>query len=193
MFRQASLHGILFSVTACLFLTGCPQAPQEEGKTTSPGSDAGLRRERTFRKKLNAPNTPSQDAVFAYLDEDKERFRAATAELTPDSQPPAFTKSLKQYLEQSDNVDLSALPPSFKTAVQAYLKSYRELTTAIAPMPNGAFPGVEFQSGLRALFHGDRTKGKTLGGGITTAIQEIRDSTDKLFEAAAVYGVDADR
>jgi hypothetical protein len=193
MIRSPSAVSVAaFAVAACVLATGCPQAQQEGPKTVSPGSNTGMRLEKGFRKKANAPATPEQDAVFTFLDDDKQRFQTATASLTPDSQPSGFTKSLNQYVEQLEKVDRSGLPKAFKGSTDRYVTAMKELPKALAPMPD-SYEGTTFYTEMRGLLLGDKSKGKKLGGNVNEAVKSMWDAIQNMHETAEAYGIDTDK
>jgi len=181
-------------VFAAALAGGCqfPQFGAPKTKDSSPRSDAGLRPERGFRKKPNAPVTPEQMTVFAFLDDDKQRFQAATAGLTKKSKPSAITVALAKYAEQLD-ADKTALPADFAAELTAYRDAYRALPKVIGRLPDGSAEGTVVYDALAALFRGDTDKGKALGGDAADAVRATRDAAAKLYEMAGPYSLDVDR
>lgn len=194
MCRLSRLRAPVFAVAACVLAVGCsPSADSDEQKTSSPRDESGLRPERGFRKKANAPNTPEQDAVFAFLEKDKELFKAATKGVTPDTQPSAFAKMFAEYADALGKADTAALPPAFKSSAAAYQSAAAALPKAFAPLPDNTLEGTGCHDAVRAVFRKDEKKGKPLGGDVLKAVQDLQAAGDKLYQTAGSYGVDADR
>jgi hypothetical protein len=176
-------------------VVGCQwiQTGSPKDKDTSPRSETGLRPERGFRKSPNKPPTPAQAAVFTFLDEDKQRFQAATAELTKLAKPSAVTAALTKYGEQLDAADKSALPAEFQEVLISYRESYRTLVQVLSRLPDGSFEGTKFYEGLAGLFRGNLDAGKFLGGDVVEAVRAARDSATTVYKAAAQFALDVEQ
>ena len=162
-------------------------------KTASPKSDAGLRPERAFRKSPNKPVTPEQTATFAFLDDDKQRFQAATGGLAKKAKPSEVTAALTKYADEFDKADKAALPAELTTELTHYREAYRALIKVLTRLPDGSYDGTRFYDLLSALFRGDIEGGKALGGDVVDAVQATRTALGEVYKTAAQYSLDLDR
>ena len=155
--------------------------------------DGSPRAEKGFRKAQNPPSRPAQEAVYAVLDDDKQRFKAGFDALTPNAGPSAAVKFLQEYCDALDKADLAACPADFKGAFLAYLKACKKVKTALTRLPDAAFPESEFMTAFVGILRGNTDLGKPLGGDVTKAIEAMNKAFGKLYDAAGPAGIDFDR
>lgn len=169
--------GLLIPVAGCDFVGG------SEEKTPP------LLKEKSVSKKGSGPSTTEQDAILRVLDSNKEQFKGGFNEMRAQSQPSAVKKMMAPYLKHMAEVDLNGCPDEFKSAHTRHAKAWYQLDAALGRLPD-AYNGTEFMDSLYALFAGNKTRGRSLGGDVIAAVERVTTTEAELFTSATNYGLE---
>ncbi|MGL6097732.1 MAG: hypothetical protein ACRC7O_18275 [Fimbriiglobus sp.] len=175
-------------------LSGC----KKDEVPVSPRNESGFRKEQGFRIKPDVSPTPEQTAIFAFLDEDKKKFKALFENLPADIQPPAYSKLLADYvafLNDRPAEEVNAFPSSFKTRFDAYKTAANDLLKVIRLLPEGGegYKDKGFTEALTALFNKDYPKARNaVGGDVTQAFATLNKEFILIYAEAGKLGLDVD-
>lgn len=174
--------GALVVVAALLPVAGCDFGGDSEEKTPP------LLKEKTVSKKGNGPTTSEQDAIMRVLDANKEQFKGGFTGMRAQSQPSAVKKMLAPYLMHLAQADMNGCPDEFKSAHTRHAKAWHQFDIALGRLPD-AYNNTEFMDSLYALFAGNKTKGRALGGDIIAAVDRVMTTEAEVYTAATNYGL----
>jgi hypothetical protein len=144
--------------------------------------------EKPFKK--TGGETAEREAVYRVLEADRDHYRAAFATLKPDSKPSEAAKMIEDFHNQMEKVDTGGCPKDFLSARALHAKAWRKLLEAIKPQPDPAYEDTDFMDAMHALFQGDESGGKTLGGDMAKTVARVKKTYTDVFESAQKFGVE---
>jgi hypothetical protein len=181
--RSNLKFGVLVVAALLIPTTGCNFGGEGEEKAPP------LLKEKSVTRKGSDPATTEQEAILRVLDADKEQFRGGFDGLKPNAQPSAVKKMLAPYLKHMAEVDLTGCPDEFKSAHIRHAKAWYQLDAALGRLPD-AYKQSEFMESLYALFAGNKTRGRSLGGDIIAAVERVLVTEGEVYSAASNYGLE---
>lgn len=186
---------VVAGLAVAIVAAGC----KKEEVPVSPRNETGFRKELGFRIKPEAAPTPEQTAIFAFLDEDKKKFKALFENLPTDIQPPAYAKLLADYvafLNDRPAEEVNAFPSAFKTRFEAYKNAANELLKVIRLLPEGGegYKESGFTQALAALYNKEYQKARNaVGGDVTQAFVTLNKEFILMYAEADKLGLEVDK
>ena len=181
--RSNLKFGVLVVLALLIPVAGCDFGGDSEEKTPP------LLKEKTVGKKGTGPSTTEQDAILRVLEANKEQFKGGFDGMRAQAQPTAVKKMLAPYLTHLAQVDMSGCPDEFKSAHTRHAKAWHQFDIALGRLPD-AYTGTEFMDSLYALFAGNKTRGRALGGDVIAAVERVTTTDAEVYTAAANYGLE---
>ncbi len=186
MRRYSKSAAVLLALAALAPAVGCNF---HFGRAAAGGQAAPpLLTEKTVHAKGNGPSTPEQDAILNVLQADRDQFKAGYDALRADSQPSALCKMIAKYQEHLEKTEAAGCPSQFRSARDRHAAAWQQLHDALSRLPD-AYEGGEFMDALQALFHNSPVRGRSLGGDVIAAVEQVNGTYDEVYASAAGYGL----
>jgi hypothetical protein len=181
------LKSIVFALVAAPLVaaTGCDRFQAPTGARPGPGS---LLPEKFAKRNADGSSTPGQDAIVRVLEADREQFHVHFDVLDAGAQPSAVSKCIAAYVQHLEKSDATGAPYEFREARTRHAKAWSQLKTILERHPD-SYDDVEFLDALIALFHGEKVRGRKLGGDIIDAVTHVTETYVEVFAKAEGYGV----